>query len=118
MVHDSSEGEAMSRKFLSYNPDNGLLTSTGFEDGKHVIKYQQKLEPYWDENARFRANRAHWKDGVKESFAHAAFVPDLVILDMKARFGVNFYDKDQRQRILELIEKEYPKCKTTDKRIA
>ncbi len=108
----------MSRKFLSFDPTKDLLTSTAFEDGKNVVKYEQNLQPYWDENARFRANADHWKKGVKDGFAHAAFVPDLVILDMLTRFGVNFYDKDQRMRVLELIETEYPKCKTTEKKIA
>jgi hypothetical protein len=37
---------------------------------------------------------------------------------MRERFGVNFYDKDQRKRVLQLLETEYPKCKTTDKKLA
>ena len=109
--------EAM-RKFLSYDPTKGLLTTTELVDGRNVVKYEQDCQPYWDENARFRANPERWRQGVKESFAHAAFVPDVVIIDMKTRFGVNFYDKSQRKRVLELIETEYPKCKTTDKHIA
>lgn len=106
------------RKFLSFNDATGLLTTTAFQDGKNVIEYKQDLQPYWDENARFRANTDRWKQGKKDCMAHAAFVPDLVIIDMLNRFGVNFYDKDQRKRVLELIETEYPNCKTTDKKIA
>ncbi len=106
------------RKFLNFNPDTGLLTTTAYEDGRNVVKYEQDLEPYWDENARFRANPERWKQGVKDGLAHAAFVPDVVIIDMLTRFEVNFYDKNQRARVLELIETEYPNCKTTDKHIA
>ncbi len=106
------------RKFLGYDPLTGLLTTTVLEDGRNVVKYEQDLQPYWDVNAEFRANGDRWRQGVKEGFAHAAFVPDLVIVDMLTRFGVNFYDKNQRKRVLELIEKEYPHCKTTDKKIA
>lgn len=108
----------MSRKFLDFDPTTGLLTTTAYEDGKNVVKYEQDCQPYWDINAEYRANDDRWRQGVKEGLAHAAFVPDVVIVDMKTRFGVNFYDKDQRKRVLQLIETEYPYCKTTSKRIA
>jgi hypothetical protein len=108
----------MSRKFLDFNPDTGLLTTTAFEDGRNIVKYEQDCQPYWDANAAFRANDDRWRKGVKEGFAHAAFVPDVVIIDMKTRFGVNFYDKNQRKQVLKLIESHYPHCKVTDKKIA
>ena len=102
---------------LSYNQDSGLLTTTAFEDGRNVVKYEQDVSAAFDENARLRATD-RWKVGVKEGLAHAASVPDVVIIDMLQRFGVNFYDKDQRQQVLKLIETEYPYCKTTDKKLA
>jgi len=108
----------MARKFFSFDPISGLLTTTAFEDGKNIVHYEQDVETVLDDCAKFRADIDRWKKGVKDSFAHAAYVPDLVIVDMLTRFGVNFYDKNQRKRVLELIEKEYPKCKTTDKRLA
>lgn len=109
----------MSLKFLSYDPLSGLLATTAFEDGRNVIKYEQDVSGHWDMNAEYRATGdGRWRKGVKESFAHAAFVPDIVILDMKTRFGVDFYDKNQQKRVLQLIETEYPKCKTVNKRLA
>ena len=108
----------MSRKFLDFDPLTGLLTTTAFEDGRNVIKYEQDVQGHLDKAARLRADPDHWKKGVKQSFAHGAFVPDLVILDMRTRFGVNFYDKAQRNRVLQLLDTEYPKCKTTDKTLA
>jgi hypothetical protein len=108
----------MSRKFLDFDPMTGLLTTTAYEDGRNIVKYEQDCQPYWDINAEYRANEDRWRKGVKEGLAHAAFVPDVVIIDMKTRFGVNFYDKNQRKRVLQLIETEYPHCKTTSKKIA
>lgn len=109
---------SMAKKFLSFNEGTGLLTTTGFEDGKNYVRYEQDVTPYLDEAARLRADSSLWQQGVKASWALGARVPDLVIVDMLTRFGVNFYDKNQRKRVLELIEKEYPNCKTTDKRLA
>lgn len=108
----------MARKFLSLNPLSGLLTTTAYEDGKNIIKYEQDVSWHFDVASELRANTDRWRQGVKQSFAHAAFVPDVVIVDMLTRFGVNFYDKDQRKRVLQLLDTEYPKCKTTDKRLA
>lgn len=111
----------MTRKFLDYNPNTGLLTSTSFEDGKNIVKYEQDCQPFWDENARFRANSSeNWAKQMKgeEKMVHAAFIPDVVILDMKSRFGVNFYDKADGKRVLKLLETEYSKCKVTDKKLA
>lgn len=107
----------MSKRLLDYDPYTGLITTTAFQDGKNVVGYEQDVSNHLDHAAELRADTDRWNRGMKASVVHAAFVPDIVILDMRTRFGVNFYDKNQRKRVLELIEKEYPKCKTTDKRI-
>jgi hypothetical protein len=108
----------MSKKLLDVDPYTGLITTTDFQDGKNFVGYEQDVSKHLDHAARLRNDPDYWRRGVKESFAHAAFVPDYVILDMRERFGVNFYDKDQRKRVLQLLESEYPKCKTTDKKLA
>lgn len=108
------------RKFLDFNPNTGLLTTTAFEDGKSVIKYEQDCQPFWDENARFRANTDLWAQQMKteEKMVHAAFIPDIVILDMMQKHNVNFYDKNDSKKVLKLLETEYSKCKVTDKKLA
>jgi hypothetical protein len=107
----------MSRKFLSFNPDTGLLTSTAFEDGRNVIKYEQDVTPFFEDNARKRADTDRTAKGIKEGLMHAAFVPDVVIIDMLSKHGVNFYDHHQSDRVMQLLETEYSHCKTTHKRL-
>jgi len=105
------------RKF-DYNPSTGLITTTAFEDGKHVVKYEQDCEPFWDANASYRANSdALWKKGKKDGMAHVAFIPDVVILDMMQKHGVNFYEKADSKKVLKLLETEYSNCKTTEKKL-
>lgn len=106
------------RKFLDYNPTSGLLTTTAFEDGRNIVKYEQELDGHWDLTQEARNTGDLWAKGMKEEMVLAAFVPDLVIVDMLTRFGVNFYDKAQQKRVLQLIETEYPKCKLVNKRLA
>jgi hypothetical protein len=108
------------RKIISFDKNKGLTTSTTFEDGKHVVKYEQNLQPYWDENARFRQNSANlWQKGMKDDgkITHVAFIPDLVILDMMQKHKVNFYSGEDNAKIKQLLETEYAYCKTTEKKL-
>ncbi len=107
----------MSKKFLDYNPSTGLVTTTAYEDGKNYVRYEQDVEPFFDFASQLRSDTERTRQGMKDELLHAAFVPDVVIIDMLQRFGVNFYDKAQQKRVVELIETEYPKCKTTEKKL-
>lgn len=94
-----------------------MLTTTVEEDGKSVIHYDQEVQPHLDLAARCRNERD--KDFDKhDDIHHVAFIPDIVIMKMLTEDGVNFYDKEQDKRVMQLIETKYPACKTTTKRIA
>lgn len=108
----------MAKKFLDYNPWTGLVTTTAYEDGKHFVGYEQDVSGHLDLAAELRNTRDAWFHRKEDDINHVAFVPDSVILKMRFEDGVNFYDKDQRKEVLRLIETKYPKCKTTNKRIA
>jgi hypothetical protein len=108
----------MSKKFLSYDSATGLLTTSAVEDGKMHIGYEQDVSGSLDFAERLRNERLVDKLDSDHSLNHVAFIPDSVILKMKFEDGVNFYDKAQAKRVLQLIETKYPKCKTTYKRIA
>ena len=107
----------MARKFLSFDPFSGLLTTTVEEDGKNHIIYDQDVQNHLDLAARCR-NERHPDFDKKDDIRHVAFVPDVVIVKMLTEDHVNFYDKDQRPQVLKLLETKYPNCKTTTKRIA
>lgn len=108
----------MAKEFLDYDPTSGLLTTTAYEDGKNHIRYEQDVSGHFDLTAEARNVDELWRKGMKEEMVLAAFVPDVVILDMLTKHGVNFYDKNQRKRVLQLIETEYPKCKMVNKKLA
>lgn len=108
---------SLSRKFFDYNPQTGLLTTTAFEDGRNIVKYEQDCSPLFEDNAKKRADTDRTAKGIKDSLMHAAFVPDVVIIDMLTKHGVNFYDNHQTDRVMQLLETEYSHCKTTHKRL-
>lgn len=108
----------MGKKFISYDPTTGLLTTTADEDGKTYFGYEQDVGASLDMAAEIRNSRDSWHWRTEEDIHHVAFVPDSVILKMRFEDKVDFYDKDQRDEVLRLIETKYPACKTTYKRIA
>lgn len=108
----------MARKFLGYDPTTGLLTTSAVEDGKAYIGYEQDVSASLNFAERIRNERTKDVLNSEHALNHVAFIPDSVILKMKFEDGVNFYDKSQQKRVLQLIETKYPKCKTTYKRIA
>lgn len=107
------------RKILGFNKDKGLLTTTSFEDGQHVVKYEQDLGPYWDINAEYRNHGDKWNKGKKDEgrMTHVAFIPDIVILDMMQKHGVNFYATEDAEKVMKLLETEYQNCKVVDKKL-
>lgn len=108
----------MAKKFLSYDPTTGLLVTTANEDGKTYFGYEQDVSASLDMAAEIRNSRDSWHWRKEDHIHHVAFIPDSVILKMRFEDGVDFYDKDQWKRVLQLIETKYPACKTTHKRIA
>lgn len=56
------------------------------------------------------------KRGIKNDHWHYARVPNIVIMEMKQKHGVDFWDKNDEKRVFQLINTEYAWCKTTDGR--
>ncbi len=108
----------MAKKFFSYDPTTGLLTTTADEDGKTYFGYEQDVSASLDMAAEIRNSRDSWHSRTEEDIHHVAFVPDSVILKMRFEDKVDFYDKDQQKAVMKLIQTKYPKCLTTNKRIA
>ena len=104
----------MARKFFDYDPTTGLLMTSAVEDGKMYLGYEQDVSASLDFAEKVRNERTK----EDKELQHVAFIPDSVILKMRFEDGVNFYDKADQKRVLQLIETKYPKCKTTYKRIA
>jgi hypothetical protein len=105
------------RKLIDFNPYSKLKTYTVEEDGLNRIHYDQDVSAHLELAARCRNERDPNFDK-HEHIHHVAFIPDSVILKMRFEDGVNFYDKADSKRVLQLIETKYPACKTTTKRIA
>ena len=94
-----------------------MVTTTTFEDGKSAVHYDQDVQAHLDLAARCR-NERHADFDRKDDMRHVAFIPDIVLTKMYVEDKVNPFVKENWKEVLKLLETKYPKCKTTNKRLA
>jgi hypothetical protein len=106
-------------KFLDYDPLRGV---TEYEDrdwrGRLQIRYEQDVEPIIELAKTERLNGLADKAGRegKNDFYLYARIPPVVILELKYKHGCDIFDKNHQKRAFELIDREYPYLKTTERR--
>lgn len=90
------------------------------EDNYHghlQIHYRQDVEPVLELAAYERNNGLadkHGKDSGQDVYLYAR-IPPVIILELKHKYGVDIFKRDHLKRAFELIEREYPRFKCTEK---
>jgi hypothetical protein len=107
----------MTKRILSYDPLSG--EKVVFQYDQHsdqmTITHEQDVSKIKD-FAHFRATDGNYSQkGMKEDWWHYAKVPNTVIVEMKQKHGVDFFDKNHSWRVFELLNSEYKAFKTTEK---
>lgn len=106
-------------KFIDYDPLRGLKTSLSYHTGEQQIHYEQDVEPLLDlaqiERNQGLADKAGKRGKWGEELYLYARIPPVKILEMKYKYGVDIFKKDHLKKAFELINREYPKLKTTEK---
>lgn len=97
---------------------SGLATFSTEEDGKTIFQYVQDVTPTLEMAKDLSKTDDHWKEGMKREMVHAAFIPDVIIVEMMVKHGVSIYRKEDRNRVLQLLDTEYPHLKTVPKKLA
>lgn len=101
-------------KFVEFEPDRGVATYEDTYDGKLQVHYRQDVEPVLD-LARTERINGLTDSGIKNEFWLYARIPPVVIMEMKIKYGVDLFNRDHEKRVFELINREYPYLKTTEK---
>lgn len=102
-------------KFVDINPENGLATYEDSYDGHIQLHYRQDVEPLLD-LARRERNDGLTDHGIKDDLWLYARIPPVVILEMRFKHGVDIFKRDHMKKAFELINREYPYLKCTEKR--
>jgi hypothetical protein len=105
----------MSKRVIDYNPLTGESASMEFRGDQMVITHEQDVTSIIERAKAWAKKEEKTAYGIKNDLWHYARVPNIVILEMKQKYGVDFYDPNDRPKVFALLNSEYSYCKTTHK---
>jgi len=107
----------MTRLVLDHNP---LSKETVFFDfDAHTdevrITHEQDVTPHLDLAHAIAVDDSITRQGIKDDMWRYAHVPNAVIVEMKHKHGVDFFDRNDAAKVFDLLNTEYSRFKTTTK---
>lgn len=108
----------MTKRVVDYDPFTGVTTYFDYDYATDttIVGSEQDVTPLLDMNKTLQNDESYWKKGVKDSWAHYATYPSIIIEKWLNEHGVNVFNKDHQKKVLELVNRpEYRYLKTTTK---
>ena len=100
--HDPLTGETV---YFSFNDHDDQVTITHEQDVTRHLALAHEMAN--DDQLT--------KDGIKHDMWKYAHVPNTVIVEMKQKHGVDFFDRNDAPKVFDLLNTEYKAFKTTTK---
>ncbi len=110
----------MTKKIVDFDPLTGITTTFDYDHltDTTIIGREQDLTPALDRNKRLQNDPEYWRKGVKDSWSHEAFIPNIIIEKWKQEYGVDVFNKNDIRKVKKLLnDPQYRYLKTTTKRI-
>lgn len=108
----------MAKQVIDVDPFTGMTTYFDYDETNDttIIHREQDVTPILEMNKAMQNDGDVWKEGVKNSWAHYAQIPNIVIEKWLNEKGVNVYNKDHQKAVFRLLnDPEYRYLKTTTK---
>lgn len=103
-------------EFFDYDPDYGLTRYTEMADEDRIrLITVADVEPVLDHAKALRNAPEISERGIKKGFWHYATIPPIVQLLLRKK-GIDVFNPEHGKRVRQEIDRNYPYCKTTDKR--
>lgn len=103
-------------QFVDLNPTTGvaMYEDVTYGDHRQQYHYRQDVEPVL-EVARTERINGLTDYGIKKDLWLYARIPPVVILEMKYKYGVDIFNRNHLKRAFELLNREYPWLKCSEK---
>ena len=107
----------MTKRILDFNPLSGETVTFEYEQhsDRMTITHSQDVTNQLHFAHGLATLDGYSSHGMKNDMWHYAHVPNTVILEMKSKHGVDFFDRNDSKRVFHLLNTEYKRFKTTDK---
>lgn len=100
-------------KFVEMD-DRGMATYAGLDEGRLQLTYKQDVEPVLELNA-YERNNGLTDKGIKQDMWLYARIPAVVILKLKFEYGIDIFNKNDFKKAVDVINRDFPYLKCTDK---
>jgi len=101
--------------FAEVNPVTGVEQWVdGTDDNRLQVHYRQDVEPVLDV-CRAERNDGLTDYGIKQDLWLYARIPPTVILKLKYEYGVDIFKRDDLKKAFEIINRDFPYLKCTEK---
>lgn len=103
------------KRILSRNPYNGITEIFHHDPVTDVttIETVQDVEAALNETKRRANDTDYTRAGMKKGWLHYAYLPDIVILQLKTKYNLNVFSKEDSKAVFRVINRDYPHLKTT-----
>lgn len=105
------------RQVLDYDPLSGqtVVWDSDMASGRVTITHSQDVSSNLSHAAAMRSATGRDRKGIRDDMWHYAHVPNVVIMEMKQKHGVDFFNRNDWPAVFKLLNDEYSQFKTTDK---
>lgn len=105
----------MKKLLLDYNPltRERVYFSAGGHENKIQITHEQDVDEHLRRTHAQSVDDDFTKRGIHNDMWKYASIPNIIIMEMKQKHGVDFFDKNDWPKVLDLINTEYSRFKTT-----
>ena len=104
-------------RLLEIKPDG---TEVWFEHDriakKNVIHYKNPdVEPVLDYAKALRMSSEYTRKGIKRSWMHYCHMPTWLMMKLRFEYGVDPWDPNNKKRVFQIINRDFPALKVTEK---
>jgi len=105
------------KRLLNWNPLSGERVWFQYDahDDQMTITHEQDVTSALDYAHAKATNTSYSAKGIKEDWWHYAKVPNTVIVELKQKWGLDFFSEEDAPRVFQLLNTEYKRFKTTTK---
>jgi hypothetical protein len=106
----------MAKEWQEYDPLTGVHehnVGNDWED-KVTVHKSQHMQGLLDRNAYLR-NTGATDAGIKKGIWHYCSIPIVVQYELLSKYGLNIHNKNHTDRIFQVVNRDYPYLKTTNK---
>lgn len=104
-------------RILDYDPLTKTKTIHHYDSNtdKTHIETVQDVSSYLERCKRLANDTGYKRQGIKDDWYHFASVPNTVLVDLKAKYNLDWTNKDDLPKIEKVIQRDYKALLTVNR---